>query len=88
MSVEYQLALRLTASPDFAALEGLGLTRREAEVLGWVASGKTNPEIATMLGARSKTVSKHLERVYQKLGVENRTTAAARSIEAATAFRA
>lgn len=53
-----------------------GLTRREAEVLAWVAQGKTNPEIATILDIRPKTVNKHLERIFQKLGVETRTAAA------------
>ncbi len=48
-----------------------------AEVLAWVAEGKTNVEIGTVLGARPRTVAKHLERIYQKLGVENRTAAAA-----------
>jgi DNA-binding CsgD family transcriptional regulator len=60
-----------------AAFERLGLTRREAEVLAWVAQGKTNAEIGTILGARPRTVAKHLERIYQKLGIENRTAAAA-----------
>ncbi|HEY7678549.1 MAG TPA: helix-turn-helix transcriptional regulator, partial [Candidatus Methylomirabilis sp.] len=59
-----------------AALEHLGLTRREAEVLAWVAEGKTNAEIGTILGARPRTVAKHLERIYQKLGVETRVAAA------------
>ncbi|MGH7843641.1 MAG: helix-turn-helix transcriptional regulator [Candidatus Binatia bacterium] len=51
------------------------LTKREAEVLYWVAQGKTNVEIGTILSTRPKTVEKHLERVYQKMGVENRTAA-------------
>ncbi len=58
-----------------------GLTRRESEVLAWVAEGKTNVEIATILGMRRRTVSKHLERVFQKLGVETRTAAAVRALE-------
>jgi DNA-binding CsgD family transcriptional regulator len=52
------------------------LTRREAEVIAWVAEGKTNAEIATILGIGPRTVQHHLERIYQKLGVENRTAAA------------
>ena len=58
-----------------------GFTRREAEVLAWVAEGKTNVEIATILGTRRRTVSKQLERVFEKLGVETRTAAAVRVLE-------
>ncbi|MCZ7627361.1 MAG: hypothetical protein C3F12_03900 [Candidatus Methylomirabilota bacterium] len=54
----------------------LGLTARESEVLLWVTRGKTDAEIATILGVSPKTVGKHLERIYQKLGAENRTAAA------------
>jgi DNA-binding CsgD family transcriptional regulator/PAS domain-containing protein len=61
-------------------LESLGLSRREAEVLAWVAEGKTNAEIGAILGARPRTVGKHLERIYQKLGVETRTAAANRAL--------
>ncbi len=53
------------------------LTLREAEVLYWVAKGKTNRDIGDILGASPATVKKHLERVYVKLGVETRTAAAA-----------
>lgn len=62
-------------------LEALGLTPREAEVLFWVARGKTNDEIATVLGIGLTTVKKHLESTFSKLGVENRTTAAAMALE-------
>jgi DNA-binding CsgD family transcriptional regulator len=58
-----------------SALGGLGLTARETEVLSWVAQGKTNREIGMILGASERTVQKHLERVFQKLGVESRTAA-------------
>lgn len=64
-----------------AQLEPLGLTPREAEVLFWVARGKTNDEIATVLGIGLTTVKKHLESTFAKLGVENRTTAAAMALE-------
>src|SRR3972149_1923488 len=57
-------------------LECLGLTRRQVEVLDWVAKGKTSDEIGMILGRSGRTVSKHLERIYRKLGVENRTAAA------------
>jgi DNA-binding NarL/FixJ family response regulator len=67
--------------PTPADLESLGLTPREAEVLFWVARGKTNDEIAIVLGIGLTTVKKHLESTFGKLGVENRTTAAALALE-------
>jgi DNA-binding CsgD family transcriptional regulator len=71
---------RLAGAP--AALRALGLGRREAEVLCWVAQGKTDAEVARLLGLSPRTVGKHLERIYQSRGVENRTAAAARAWEA------
>jgi DNA-binding CsgD family transcriptional regulator len=68
------------SAPRPAVLESLGLSRREAEVLAWVAEGKTNAEIATSLAASVRTVDKHLEHVFRKLGVETRTAAAARAL--------
>ncbi|MBV9490394.1 MAG: helix-turn-helix transcriptional regulator [Verrucomicrobia bacterium] len=71
--------LTLTREKDrepHASRRGWGLTAREAEVLCWVAQGKTDPEIAVILGARPRTIEKHVERVLAKLGVENRTAAA------------
>ena len=66
---------------DGAALEAmrlaLKLTAREAEVLYWVAKGKTNKDIGDILGSSPATAKKHLERIYVKLGVETRTAAAA-----------
>ncbi len=64
-------------------LLALGLTRRESEVLAWVAEGKTNAEVAAILGTRPRTVAKHLERVFRKLGVETRTAAAMAARQAA-----
>ena len=52
-----------------------GLSQRESEVLSHVAKGMTNQAISLMLGISERTVEKHLERVYQKLGVESRTAA-------------
>jgi len=63
------------ASFPLSALIHLGLTHRESEILSWVAQGKTNPEIGTILGISPRTVQKHLERVYSRLGVENRHAA-------------
>lgn len=58
--------------------EHLGLTRREVEVLTLVADGKTNAEIGMILGTSPRTVQKHLEHIFEKLGVETRTAAAVR----------
>jgi DNA-binding CsgD family transcriptional regulator len=58
------------------ALVPLGLSRREADVLRWVAEGKTNIEIGIILGVSPRTVGKHLERIFRRLGVETRTAAA------------
>jgi DNA-binding NarL/FixJ family response regulator len=54
-----------------------GLTRREAEVLLWVSYGKTNKTISEILGISPRTVNKHLEQVFRKLGVETRAAATA-----------
>ncbi|TPQ42566.1 DNA-binding response regulator [Bradyrhizobium guangdongense] len=61
--------------PEFSS--ELGLTTREGEVLAWLSKGKTNRDIAQILGLSPRTVDKHLEQIYAKLGVENRTAAAA-----------
>jgi DNA-binding CsgD family transcriptional regulator len=66
------------------ALEVLGLSPRETQVLAWVAEGKTNGEIGIILGARPRTVAKHLERIFRKLGVETRTAAAASVLQRST----
>jgi DNA-binding NarL/FixJ family response regulator len=54
----------------------LGLTTREGEVLSWLSKGKTNRDIAQILGLSPRTIDKHLEQIYAKLGVENRIAAA------------
>ena len=64
----------LPAKP--ADLMALGLTAREAEVLFWVTQGKTNEDVMAILGTSLSAVKKHLGRIYEKLGVENRTAAA------------
>jgi DNA-binding NarL/FixJ family response regulator len=58
----------------------LALTQRESEVLMWIARGKSNREIAEILSLSPRTVNKHLEQIYAKLGVENRTSAAALAV--------
>lgn len=62
-----------------------GLTAREAEVLSWLAAGKTNRDIAEILGMSPRTVNKHLEHIYVKLGVETRAAAAAVAVQAMAA---
>ena len=63
-------------------VDKLGLTPREAEVLLWVAQGKANGDIALILNTGESTVKKHLEHIFEKLGVENRGAAALRAVEA------
>lgn len=70
--------------PDFTSavpLQSLGLTPREAEVLLWVAQGKSNPEIATILGAAENTIRVHLSHVFEKLGADNRHAAGLIALE-------
>jgi DNA-binding CsgD family transcriptional regulator len=62
-------------------LLNLGLTEREAEVLLWVAQGKSNGEISTILGAAENTVKKHLQNIFEKLGIESRNAATVRALE-------
>ena len=69
------------APPGPAALIALGLTAREAEVLYWIAQGKSNPDIATILGASVRTVHKHVEHIFQKLGLETRNAATVAALE-------
>jgi DNA-binding NarL/FixJ family response regulator len=75
-----ELLLRLVAAasgPEGLLRQRLGLTPREAEVLFWVAQGKSNKDVADILSLSPRTVNKHLEQVFAKLGVENRASAAA-----------
>ena len=59
----------------------LGLTAREAEVLYWIAHGKSNPEIAIILAAALNTIKRHVQSVLVKLGVESRLAAALQAAE-------
>jgi DNA-binding NarL/FixJ family response regulator len=76
---EFLLRLAKDSSANMPAQfsSELGLTTREGEVLSWLSKGKTNRDIAQILGLSPRTVDKHLEQIYAKLGVENRTAAAA-----------
>lgn len=66
--------------------EKFSVTTREADVLLWIANGKTNREIGQILEMSPRTVNKHLEQVFRKLGVENRTAAAATAIRCLARF--
>jgi DNA-binding NarL/FixJ family response regulator len=70
--------------PDFsssAPLVKLGLTPRAAEALLWLAQGKTNSDIASILGITESTVKKHVQEMFEKLGVESRGAATIRALE-------
>ncbi len=72
-------------TPNFDSAEPLvklGLSPRVAEVLLWVAQGKTNGDIAQILGISESTVKKHLLEIFQTLSVETRTAASLRALEA------
>ena len=60
----------------------MGLTAREREVLEWLSGGKRDRDIADLLGISHRTVHKHLQRIYEKLGVETRTAAVMRAFGA------
>lgn len=81
---EYLLRLTNTHEPAKDALalkQQFAVTGREADVLLWIANGKTNREIGQILEMSPRTVNKHLEQIFKKLGVENRTSAAAIAIK-------
>ena len=70
--------------PDFSSptpLLQLGLTPRAAEALLWLAQGKTNGDIASILGITESTVKKHVQEIFDKLGIETRGAAAVRALE-------
>lgn len=79
-SSEEQWIVLLSEESDDAQIHALtttfGLTKRESEVLYWAIKGKTNRDIGDILGTSPRTVNKHLEHVFTKLGVETRTAAA------------
>ncbi len=78
-----EFLFRMTTSDhpnqDEVLQQHFGLTVREADVLLWIARGKANKDIGEILGLSPRTVNKHLEQIYQKLGVENRASAAVRA---------
>ncbi|HEY8507941.1 MAG TPA: response regulator transcription factor [Steroidobacteraceae bacterium] len=79
---EVLFRLAETGLDEHVLQETLSLTSREAEVLLWVSRGKSNREIGEILAISPRTVNKHLEQIFVKLGVENRASAAARAVRA------
>jgi DNA-binding CsgD family transcriptional regulator len=71
---------RLSARKNEALEEIEALTARERDVLGWLGAGKTDKDIAAILAISPRTVQKHLQRIYEKLGVETRTAAVMRAL--------
>jgi len=85
-----QLLSSGSLTPNFDSYEpliALGLTPRVAEVLLWVAQGKTNADIATILGISEWTVKKHVLEIFERLAVETRTAASLRAIEVLSSKR-
>ncbi len=80
---KYLILLEEQELPSFSisSLELLGLTKREAEVLFWIAKDKSNAAIAKVLGCSQGTVRKHLEHIHDKLGVQTRTAAVMVALE-------
>lgn len=80
---QYLLLLEEEELPSFSiyALKLLGLTKREAEVLFWISKDKSNAAIAKAIGCSEGTVRKHLEHLYEKLGVQTRTAAVMVALE-------
>jgi DNA-binding NarL/FixJ family response regulator len=71
----------MAPAPTPAALASLGLTPRETEILFWLANGKTNADIGSIVGVAPATVKKHVENLLPKLGVETRLAAALKAME-------
>ena len=76
----YRLSARAVHSEPLATIAPL--TARERDVLGWLGAGKTDKDIAAILAISPRTVQKHLQRIYEKLGVETRTAAVMRCRDA------
>jgi DNA-binding CsgD family transcriptional regulator len=76
----YRLSARTARNDDRLAEIEMPLTARERDVLDWLGAGKTDKDIAAILTISPRTVQKHLQRIYEKLGVETRTAAVMRAI--------
>ena len=77
------------APPDFSSAapieNALGVSPREAEVLLWVAQGKSNAEASTILGTAEGTVKRHLSNIFDKLGIDSRHAATIQVLEVLSA---
>jgi DNA-binding NarL/FixJ family response regulator len=78
----FRLTELSTTADEIQLQQTLSLTSRESEVLLWISRGKANREIGEILAISPRTVNKHLEQIFVKLGVENRASAAARAVRA------
>ena len=78
----FRLTELSTTADEMQLQQTLSLTSRESEVLLWISRGKANREIGEILAISPRTVNKHLEQIFVKLGVENRASAAARAVRA------
>jgi DNA-binding NarL/FixJ family response regulator len=79
----FRLAEIANTEGDQSVLQrAFGVTSREAEVLLWISRGKANRDIGEILNISPRTVNKHLEQIFVKLGVENRAAAAAAAVRA------
>jgi DNA-binding response OmpR family regulator/DNA-binding CsgD family transcriptional regulator len=78
----FRLTELSTTADEQQLQQTLSLTSRESEVLLWISRGKANREIGEILAISPRTVNKHLEQIFVKLGVENRASAAARAVRA------
>ncbi len=80
---EYMLLIQKNSQEwDLATLKSsFGLTAREAEILMWISRGKTNKDVGLILGTSPRTVNKHLEHIFEKLGVPTRTAAVAKVLK-------
>ena len=79
-----ELQAKREFKPDFSSVEPLkklGLTPRATETLLWLAQGKTNSDIASILGVTESTIKKHVQEMFEKLGVETRGAAMVRALE-------
>ena len=80
----FRIAEKNAGSEEQRLQKSLALTSREAEILAWISRGKTNRDVGEILNISPRTVNKHLEQVFTKLGVENRAAATARAIRILT----
>ena len=74
LGVHYGVAMNILPQPPRPCAPS-SLTRREHEIVGWIAEGKSNRDVAGLLGISLRTVEKHMENILKKMGTDNRTAA-------------